>query len=69
LGAPGSRKLQDIFTDRSIPADRRRCLPVVRDPNSGEILWVPGIPPSHRWRIRDDCKSALKLTYAEHCTA
>lgn len=69
LGSPGLRKLQDIFTDRAIPPERRRSLPVVRDPANGSILWVPGVPSAHDFRIGPDCKSALKLTYAEHCTA
>lgn len=69
LGAPGSRKLQDIFTDRRIPQADRHRLPVVRDADSDEILWVPGLAPADAWQIVADCKWALKLTYADHCTA
>ncbi len=61
LGAPGSRKLQDWFTDRKIDTMRRRLLPVV---TSGErILWVPGFPPAQEDRLLCEEESLLSLTY------
>ncbi|MGE9296102.1 MAG: tRNA lysidine(34) synthetase TilS [Puniceicoccales bacterium] len=62
LGAPGSRKLQDCFTDRKIPERERKRLPVVCD-EAGNIVWVPGLPPSDTRRLREDCNWALWLTY------
>nr|WP_200163319.1 tRNA lysidine(34) synthetase TilS [Cerasicoccus arenae] len=62
LGCPGSRKLQDCFTDRKIPERERKRLPVVCD-GGGDILWVPGLPPSESCRVGSECKSALWLTY------
>ncbi|HVU37822.1 MAG TPA: tRNA lysidine(34) synthetase TilS [Opitutales bacterium] len=62
LGAPGSRKLQDLFTDKKIPQKERRLLPVVC---SGDNLplWAPGLPPAHAWRVTTAAQSALELTY------
>ena len=42
-GRPRSepRTLQDLFTDRKVPRERRHQLPVVV--SDGEIAWVPGI--------------------------
>lgn len=42
LGMHGhSKSLQDIFTDRKVPREQRRRLPVVV--SGGEIAWVPGV--------------------------
>jgi tRNA(Ile)-lysidine synthase len=45
-GARGSRKLQDVFVDLRVPAERRDLQPVVMD-GEGRVLWVPGLwaPP------------------------
>jgi len=63
-GAPGSRKVQDWFTDRKIPAARRRELPVVMG-GEGEILWIPGFPAAECSLLRDRNNQALRLTYDE----
>ncbi len=62
LGCPGSRKLQDCFTDRKIEERERKRLPVVCD-SRGDILWVPGLPPAEACRLGPASKSALWLTY------
>jgi tRNA(Ile)-lysidine synthase len=36
-----SKSLQDIFTDRKVPRERRRQLPVVV--SGDEIAWIPGV--------------------------
>ena len=41
LGLGGSKSLQDIFTDRKVPREMRRALPVV-EAADGEIAWVAG---------------------------
>ena len=40
--AHGSRKLQDLFVDLRVPAERRDLQPVVTDAQGG-VLWVPGL--------------------------
>lgn len=62
LGAPGSRKLQDLFTDKKIPLKERYVLPVVCNEDD-EPLWVPGLPPAHALRVTPATLSALELTY------
>jgi tRNA(Ile)-lysidine synthase len=41
-GKGGSRKLQDVFVDLRVPAERRSLQPVVVDAR-GQVLWVPGV--------------------------
>jgi tRNA(Ile)-lysidine synthase len=41
-GPRGSRKLQDVFVDLRVPAERRALQPVVTD-GDGRLLWVPGL--------------------------
>jgi tRNA(Ile)-lysidine synthase len=41
LGLGGTKSLQDVFTDRKVPRELRRTLPVVVA-ESGEIAWVAG---------------------------
>lgn len=60
LGAPGSRKLQDCFTDKKIPRAERSRLPLVFLKEG--IVWVPGFPPADACRITPDTKTALWLT-------
>jgi len=36
-----SKKLQDIFTDRRVPREERRRIPLICA--DGEILWIPGV--------------------------
>ncbi|WP_343075452.1 tRNA lysidine(34) synthetase TilS [Puniceicoccus vermicola] len=61
LGSPGSRKLQDWFTDRKISSERRRQLPVIA--HQDQILWVPGLPPAHNYRLTSPEENLLSLTY------
>jgi len=62
LGAPGRKKLQDLFTDKKIPLKERHRLPVVCN-EGDEPLWVPGLPPAHALRVLAGTKAALELTY------
>ena len=62
LGLGHRRKLQDCFTDRKIPQNKRNRLPVIMN-GEGEILWVPGLLPAEKGRITQDSKTLLRLTY------
>lgn len=62
LNAPGSRKLQDMFVDRKIPREERKNLPVVTTEDS-LILWTPGLPVNHQFRVTEKTKEILQLTY------
>jgi len=63
LGAPGRRKLQDLFTDKKIPVRERLRLPVVCS-GDNEPWWVPGLPPAHDHRVTAATWAALELTYS-----
>lgn len=64
LGAPGRRKLQDLFTDAKLNSEQKAALPVLLD-NHGNILWVPGFPPSDEAKVCQKSISALILTYQQ----
>ena len=55
FGAPGSRKLQDLFVDRKVPRSERDAVPLVVDA-SGRILWVAGVT------IAEDCRVLTSQT-------
>ncbi|MFP6900910.1 MAG: tRNA lysidine(34) synthetase TilS [Opitutales bacterium] len=67
LGAPGSRKLQDLFTDRKVPPKNRERLPIVLSGDS-QIAWCPGFPPAERHRVKSDSSTVLRLTYVNTVT-
>lgn len=51
LGAPGTRKLSDIWSDlRLSHEDRRRCLLVE---SAGRIVWAVGLRTGHSFRVTD----------------
>ncbi len=62
MGAPGSRKLQDLFTDRRIDRGERRTLPVVCL-NDNTIVWCPGLPPAEDLKIGASTNHVVRLTY------
>jgi tRNA(Ile)-lysidine synthase len=61
LGLGGSRSLQDLFTDRKVPRERRSQLPVVV--SDGEIAWVPGVATGERFRVRADTRERVRLAW------
>jgi tRNA(Ile)-lysidine synthase len=54
LGMQGTKKLQDIFTDKKIPKRRREELPVFT--SGGEIFWIPGVASGERFKVSDKTK-------------
>jgi len=61
LGAPGSRKFQDILTDLHIPAWRRRRLPVLTA--GGEPIWIVGVRIAEEVRLTERTTRALHLRF------
>ncbi|MEA2426737.1 MAG: tRNA(Ile)-lysidine synthase [Thermoleophilaceae bacterium] len=49
-GLGGTKKLQDLFTDRKVPRERRHAIPVLEA--GGEIAWVPGVAVGEEFRPR-----------------
>jgi tRNA(Ile)-lysidine synthase len=59
LGLRGSKKLQDIFVDAKVPADRRHCVPLLEC--ADEIIWLPGYQVSDGWQVIDPTGPALQI--------
>lgn len=59
LGMRGSKKLQDIFVDRKVPADQREKIPLFEC--GGEIVWLPGYRVGQGWEVRDHSEKALHI--------
>lgn len=60
LGMEGTKSLQDLFTDGSVPRSKRRRIPVLARGDS--IVWVTGVAVAHPCRLRDDTRSAVRIT-------
>jgi tRNA(Ile)-lysidine synthase len=60
LGAPGTRKLQDVFVDLRVPAGERAAWPLVV---CGErIVWVCGLLLAEEGRITTDTSKIVRLS-------
>ena len=61
LGAPGRRKLQDVFVDHKIARGARDRVPVVVD-EAGRIIWVVGHTIADEFRVTSPEARVLLLT-------
>jgi tRNA(Ile)-lysidine synthase len=57
----GTKTLQDLFTDRKVPRERRAQLPVVVA--HGEIAWVPGVASGEQFVATPQTKSRVALRW------
>lgn len=62
LGSLGTKKLQDMFTDRKIAREKRKNLPVIYERSHG-IIWCPGLPIAEALKVETNTVRALKLTF------
>jgi tRNA(Ile)-lysidine synthase len=60
LGAPGRRKLQDVFVDNKIARAERDRVPLVVD-DHGRIIWVIGHTIADEFRVTTPGASVLLL--------
>lgn len=60
LGAPGQRKLSRFLSDAGIAREQRSQIPLVLA--GEEIIWVAGVRPSDRHRLRGATQKRLRLT-------
>ncbi len=58
IGLKSAAKLQDLFTNRKIPRDRRRDL-VVAATRRGEIFWVEGLRMAEQFKLTSRTKRCL----------
>ena len=61
LGAPGRKKVQDVFVDRKIPRDERDREPIVTD-EMGRIVWVAGQVLAAPFRVTPLTTTVVVLT-------
>jgi tRNA(Ile)-lysidine synthase len=61
LGAPGRKKVQDVFVDRKVPRDDRDLVPIVTTVE-GEIVWVAGEVLADPFRVTPLTTSVVVLT-------
>jgi tRNA(Ile)-lysidine synthase len=59
-GAPGIRKLQDVFTDRKVPRWLRPHLPLVA--SGGGIVWAAGLGAAPALRLNPQTSQVLELS-------
>jgi tRNA(Ile)-lysidine synthase len=59
LGLRGTKTLQDLFTSRRVPRGVRHRLPVVE--SAGEIVWIPGVATSERFKVTDSTVQTVRL--------
>jgi len=59
LGMAGTKKLQDIFVDAKVPADRRARIPVLEC--GGELVWLPGYRVARGWEVPTPRAMALQV--------
>ena len=58
LGAPGERKLSDVFTDRKIPKEERE-IPLVCKGN--EVYYATGVAVSERAKITPETREIIHI--------
>ncbi len=61
-GKSSPKKLASLFIERKVERKERDRLPVVVG-SSGEIVWVPGLPPGSEHLLAPGTEAALRLTY------
>lgn len=60
LGLGGTKTLQDLFTDRKIPRELRRTLPIIEVDD--EIVWVAGVAVSERFAPNPATQTLMSLS-------
>lgn len=61
LGVGGSRTLQDLFTDRKLPREKRRTWPVIC--SAGRIAWVPNVATDEAFAVTSATTARVRLVY------
>jgi tRNA(Ile)-lysidine synthase len=61
IGLGGSRKLQDILTDRHVPVAERDLLPVIQ--NDRHIVWIVGIVCDERTAVSSTSTRLARLRF------
>jgi tRNA(Ile)-lysidine synthase len=62
LGSYGSKKISKLMIDQKWSQKRKTETPLILD-HDGNIIWVPGFPPSEKWKITASTEKVIHLTY------
>ena len=60
LGLGGTKSLQDLFTDRKVPRELRRTLPIIEA--DGEIAWIAGVAVGERFAATTSTANRISLS-------
>lgn len=60
LGSPGEKRLNELLIDRKIPRERRDRIPLLLW--KGEIVWVPGVEVSERFKVDEPWREAFEAS-------
>ena len=58
-GLGGTKTLADLFTDRKVPRELRRTLPVVV--SGDDVVWVAGVAVDERFAAAEGAEGAIGL--------
>lgn len=61
LGMRGRKKIKDFFIDLKIPAEKRRCIPILE--YKGNPVWVCGYRLDERYKITAATRRVLKVSF------
>ncbi|MFA7533593.1 MAG: tRNA lysidine(34) synthetase TilS [Tissierellaceae bacterium] len=61
FGMKGRKKLKDYFMDEKVPRELRNKIPLIVD--NENILWVVGYRTSELYKVTDDTKRILSISY------
>ena len=65
LGSEYAVKVQDLFVDAKVPAERRDSVPIVVMPSDGRIAWIAGFAPAEWAKVNDGDASCVKLSWRD----
>jgi len=68
LGMKGTKKIQDLFTDKKIDRIKRHNLPIIYYNNKqffNTIVWCPYLPISEKFKIDTKTKKIIRFNYID----
>ena len=63
LGSSGGKSVKKLMIDHKIPQPSRESLPLILL-GKDEIAWIPGLPPSEKFKVKPTTKRVMHLTYS-----
>ncbi|MDR0755657.1 MAG: tRNA lysidine(34) synthetase TilS [Puniceicoccales bacterium] len=56
------KKVKNLFVERKINHSTRHQVPIICD-DDNQIIWIPGLPPAHYFKVEPQTKLSVFLTY------